>query len=179
VTAWRNGGGRTRELFARPPAAGLDDFAWRVSVATIARSGPFSSYPGVVRIAVLVEGAGVVLAAADVRIELTQPLAQARFPGAPEWQCDLVEGPVELFNVMVRGAAAAPVRVIAGAPVALDTAAACVAYAVRGASELRAGARVARLAEGDACEITRPQGLQAIPADGACMLMASFAALQA
>ena len=35
-TPWKNGLGQTRELACWPPGAGLDDFEWRVSVATVA-----------------------------------------------------------------------------------------------------------------------------------------------
>ena len=52
---WKNGGGSTRELACWPPGAGMDSFAWRVSVATIARPGPFSAFPGVDRQIMLLE----------------------------------------------------------------------------------------------------------------------------
>ena len=61
---WKNGGGSTRELACWPPGAGMDNFAWRVSVATIARPGPFSAFPGVDRQIMLLEGDGVQLQAA-------------------------------------------------------------------------------------------------------------------
>ena len=49
---WKNGGGETTEIAVSPEAAGLDRFDWRVSMARVARNGPFSefaerrSYPG-------------------------------------------------------------------------------------------------------------------------------------
>ena len=51
---WRNGGGETAEIAVRPGAG--SDFLWRLSLATITRSGPFSTFPGVSRIFTLVEG---------------------------------------------------------------------------------------------------------------------------
>ena len=45
-TAWKNGGGVTRELLAWPPG---DDWQVRISVAEITADGPFSSFPGVAR----------------------------------------------------------------------------------------------------------------------------------
>ena len=48
-TPWKNGGGATRELACWPPGAGIDAFDWRVSVASVAASGPFLAYPGVDR----------------------------------------------------------------------------------------------------------------------------------
>ncbi|HEU4539125.1 MAG TPA: HutD family protein, partial [Polyangiaceae bacterium] len=56
---WKNGGGTTREIAAMPPDAGTSGFAWRVSVAEIARPGPFSAFPGVDRQIVLLAGEGV------------------------------------------------------------------------------------------------------------------------
>ena len=53
ASPWKNGGGSTREIVCRPPGAGMDGFDWRVSVATIARSGPFSVFTGVDRVIVL------------------------------------------------------------------------------------------------------------------------------
>ncbi|WP_344323995.1 HutD family protein, partial [Kitasatospora putterlickiae] len=43
ATAWRNGGGVTREVAGHPVGSGLDDFRWRVSLADVASAGPFSA----------------------------------------------------------------------------------------------------------------------------------------
>lgn len=53
---WKNGGGTTREVAVSPDGAGLDDFAWRVSLAELREPGAFSSYPGVSRSLLLLEG---------------------------------------------------------------------------------------------------------------------------
>ncbi|MDO8252256.1 MAG: HutD family protein, partial [Rhodoferax sp.] len=53
---WRNGGGVTRELLAWPQA---DDWIWRMSVAEVAHSGPFSRFEGVQRWFAVLGGAGV------------------------------------------------------------------------------------------------------------------------
>lgn len=53
---WKNGGGRTAEILASPAGAGLDDFAWRISTAEVATSGPFSLFPGVQRCLTVIEG---------------------------------------------------------------------------------------------------------------------------
>lgn len=42
---WRNGLGVTTEVLVQPPDASAG-FAWRISVATITRAGPFSPFPG-------------------------------------------------------------------------------------------------------------------------------------
>lgn len=53
---WKNGGGVTHEVAVWPDGAGMDDFAWRVSLAELQGPGPFSSYPGVSRSLMLLEG---------------------------------------------------------------------------------------------------------------------------
>src|SRR5436853_5944959 len=55
-TTWKNGGGRTTEIAAYPPDAGLEHFAWRASIADIERSGPFSAFAGIDRTLVLLQG---------------------------------------------------------------------------------------------------------------------------
>ena len=57
VHAWKNGGGSTREIVCSPLGAGIDHFVWRVSIATIAQSGPFSIFAGVDRVIMLLAGA--------------------------------------------------------------------------------------------------------------------------
>lgn len=53
-TAWKNGGGSTSEIASSPAGSGIDDFDWRVSIATIAASADvavseFSTFEGVDR----------------------------------------------------------------------------------------------------------------------------------
>ena len=58
ATPWRNGGGVTREL-AVWPAQG--EWAWRMSVAEVDRSGPFSRFEGIERWLAVLQGNGVQL----------------------------------------------------------------------------------------------------------------------
>lgn len=150
---WRNGGGQTREVCAWPQGAGLDDFAWRVSVATIGRDGPFSRFPGIVRIAVLLDGAGLRLSAGAARVHLAAPFAQATFDGALPWECELEEEAVRVFNVMLRAGTSA--RVFApAASLVVPPARFCVVYGARGGTHGNAGGEAFSLHEGDACTIT-------------------------
>ncbi len=55
---WRNGLGVTREIALFPPGADADDFLWRISVADVVGPAPFSRFPGIDRIIVLLDGAG-------------------------------------------------------------------------------------------------------------------------
>ena len=55
---WKNGGGETTEIAVFPAGAGLDDFDWRVSMARVESSGPFSVFPGIDRTLAILEGEG-------------------------------------------------------------------------------------------------------------------------
>lgn len=61
---WKNGGGVTVEIAIHPPSASMDAFDWRISMATVAQDGPFSSFPGIDRTLAIIEGNGMALAIA-------------------------------------------------------------------------------------------------------------------
>jgi uncharacterized protein len=96
---WRNGGGSTRELLAWPSAA---DWALRISVAEIARDGPFSAFPGVERWFAVIQGDGVVLRFASQRKALSVDSDPLHFDGAEAPDCQLQRGPTLDLNLMVR-----------------------------------------------------------------------------
>jgi environmental stress-induced protein Ves len=104
---WKNGGGVTREVLCLPQGSGLEQFDWRVSIAHIARSGPFSAYPGIDRVIALLEGGGVYLRSADGAIDhrLDTPLEPFAFRGEAEVQAELLGADCHDFNVMTRRAA--------------------------------------------------------------------------
>jgi len=110
---WRNGGGSTLEIATGPAMATLDDFAWRASIATIARDGPFSAFPGVDRTLVLLAGAGMRLTIAERVVVLDALYAAVSFRGDDGSACALLDGTTRDFNFMWRRAAgAAQVQVI-------------------------------------------------------------------
>jgi environmental stress-induced protein Ves len=82
----------------------MDDFEWRVSIATIAADGPFSVFNGIDRVITLLEGAGMRLRAEDGRFDQTldKPLAPFAFPGEAPVACTLLAGESQDFNVMTR-----------------------------------------------------------------------------
>ena len=98
---WKNGGGHASDV-ASWTSPGDDAFAWRVSIADIERDGPFSSYPGVDRTFVLLDGEGVVLTIDGTSIEVLVPLEPIRFAGDRACECRLVAGPSRAYNLMVR-----------------------------------------------------------------------------
>lgn len=110
ATPWRNGGGLTRELVACPPG---DAWNWRMSVAEVGSSGPFSKFSGVTRWFAVLQGAGVELrvhTASDSAVRgadlhrLTAQDAPLCFDGAAATDCRLIDGPTQDFNLMVRDA---------------------------------------------------------------------------
>ncbi len=102
---WRNGGGSTQELLAWPAAG-----AWqlRVSVAEIARDGPFSRFPDIERWFAVLEGAGVVLNFAQGERTLTVADEPLRFVGEAAPGCRLIKGPTLDLNLMAQRSAGTP-----------------------------------------------------------------------
>jgi hypothetical protein len=98
---WVNGGGTTYQVATSPEGAGLDDFDWRVSLADVDASGPFSAFPGIDRILMVIEGAGMELVV-DGRFVPLGPLDPFRFDGASDTRATLVSGPTKDLNVMSR-----------------------------------------------------------------------------
>lgn len=99
ATPWRNGGGVTRELAMWPDAG---DWAWRMSVADVDQSGPFSKFEGIERWFAVLEGAGVQLDVAGVPHRVTASDAPLFFDGGAATGCELIDGKTRDFNLMVR-----------------------------------------------------------------------------
>jgi environmental stress-induced protein Ves len=100
---WKNGGGCTTEILASPPGASLDDFDFRISLATIAQSGPFSVFPGVDRTLSLVDGGNVVLDVGNERkVALSEREPVVAFPGETRVNATIDGSPTTDFNVMTR-----------------------------------------------------------------------------
>ena len=118
ATPWKNGGGSTREIACFPTHSSLDDFDWRVSLATIASDGPFSIFPGIDRVLTLLSGTGLHLQStegahelANERITVTSP--PYGFAGETPLHCTMLGGPSTDFNVMSRrGKVTAQVQLI-------------------------------------------------------------------
>ncbi len=110
ASPWKNGGGITHEAI-RVPAAG-DPFRWRVSVAHIDASGPFSEFAAHDRKMVLLQGAGVELRFADGVTKTLREVGQLiEFDGAVAAQCELLDGPCVDLNLMILKSVRAAVRV--------------------------------------------------------------------
>jgi len=108
---WKNGGGVTHEAI-RVPAAG-ETFLWRVSVAHIEVSGPFSDFAGYRRNMVLLRGRGLMLKFNGGENCLLQKIGDsAQFDGAVSTHCDLLDGPCVDLNFMVSKSVGADARVV-------------------------------------------------------------------
>jgi len=99
--SWKNGAGVTQEVLSEPADAGVGDFGWRLSLAELTRSGPFSTFPGVDRTIVLLEGTSVTVTIGGVAQALRrwEPL---QFSGDCPASARVAEGPTRDLNVMTR-----------------------------------------------------------------------------
>lgn len=100
---WKNGLGITREVISRPASDGSDGYDWRISLATVGASGPFSIFPEIERTIAVLQGDGMQLTV-DGRQE--PPLLMASppfaFSGDAEVQADCLGGETLDLNVMSR-----------------------------------------------------------------------------
>jgi environmental stress-induced protein Ves len=111
ATPWKNGGGITYEAMRVP--AGGDPFLWRLSVAHIDSSGPFSDFAGYCRSMVLLRGAGLTLKFGNgERCDLRQIGDSVEFDGAMPTHCDLLQGPCVDLNFMVSTSLLADARIV-------------------------------------------------------------------
>ena len=133
---WQNGGGYTTEIATHPSGSGFTSFAWRVSVADVQQDGPFSLFAGVDRTLVLLSGAGMRLSGDGDPLELRAAFEPISFSGDRPFHCNLVDGPVRDFNLMVRrGTARGSIVVRREGGEAIAPADFYVCYAAVGSSE--------------------------------------------
>ncbi len=149
AVAWKNGGGSTRTVAVSPEGAGFDDFVWRVSIAEVEQSGAFSSFPGIDRTILLLDGAGMVLDGSDgVAHALTTPFEPYAFRGEDVLEARLVDGISRDFNVMVRrGRVRGAVRLWDCAD-AVQCMGEALFYCARGDFEVTSGGETALLSAG-------------------------------
>lgn len=157
---WKNGGGLTREVMRRPLAGA---FRWRLSLAEISASGPFSDFAGYRRLMMLLEGGGVQLRFADGGTgALRRPGDLIEFDGALRTECELIEGPCVDLNLMVDARGPAPQVRVLREPTRLHTDRSLLLVALRGAivqGETATHPReIVRLARGDTLWLERGTG---------------------
>jgi uncharacterized protein len=109
---WRNGAGTTTEIAVFPPDAGFDEFLWRLAIADLDRSGPFSSFPGIDRLLMLLPPGGATLSI-DGDDHQLMPLQVVPFGGEAVASVTLAAGPARDLNLMARrGAAVATMEAV-------------------------------------------------------------------
>lgn len=95
---WKNGGGTTTELCRDERS---DRWLWRLSIADIERSGPFSDFGGYRRFIVPLEGRGMALSFDGAApVVLDRPYRPFAFDGGSRTECTLLDGPVRDLNLV-------------------------------------------------------------------------------
>ncbi|WP_215764582.1 HutD family protein [Gluconobacter sp. P1D12_c] len=90
---WKNGGGLTRVI--------VSGEEWRLSVAEITQDGAFSRFPGISRQIALLTGQGVRLRLSDgTEREVVRVGEILTFSGDLDVEAVLVDGPVQVVNLM-------------------------------------------------------------------------------
>lgn len=108
VVPWKNGLGHTTEL-AISDGDSLDNFDWRLSIASVENDGDFSNFAGYQRNLVLIEGNGLILDHRNGDVDkLTKLLDIARFDGVSKTHGALVNGSIKDFNIMTNQMAFIP-----------------------------------------------------------------------
>jgi environmental stress-induced protein Ves len=102
ATPWKNGGGETYEIAASPPGAGLDAFDWRISIARLHASGPFSHFPGIARLTAMLEGEVVLTVRGQAPARLTPATPAHAYPGDADTHGELIGEAALDLNVMTR-----------------------------------------------------------------------------
>jgi uncharacterized protein len=144
VMPWKNGLGTTTEIAVEPPGAALHDFAWRLSIADLAASGPFSTFPGIERIILQTEGEPMELVHEGGGRRRLALLAPYRFDGEWPTHGELGATHARDFNLMARRALFRPSAVVhslaRGSAVRLCPAAeTLILHAFRGRVAIRVG----------------------------------------
>ncbi len=96
---WRNGLGTTREV-ARSGAG--EAFDWRISIATVTGSGPFSGFPGIDRTIAVLQGDGMLLDIDDHSHELLGSSPPLSFAGDAVAYARCIGDETTDLNVMTR-----------------------------------------------------------------------------
>lgn len=94
---WKNGAGFTLEI-ARSQGEG--DFDWRISMADVTTSGPFSLFPNKQRIISVLNGQGMVLHVDDLPAKTLNQGDIFAFHGESQVQSELVDGAIRDLNLI-------------------------------------------------------------------------------
>jgi environmental stress-induced protein Ves len=135
---WKNGQGETIEL-AINAGGKLDDFIWRLSMATVVEDGVFSDFSGYQRNLILIEGNGINLQHDKRKIDqLNNILDVANFDGGCRTVGNLPAGEITDFNIITdkEKCSAVVETLLARQTVELKAADLCFVYSLSGAFQL-------------------------------------------
>ncbi|NKL04450.1 HutD family protein [Rhizobium leguminosarum] len=151
---WKNGKGETVEIAVFPPGASINDFDWRISMATVAEDGPFSIFPGIDRTLAILDGNGMVLdVAGSSPVLLTTASDPLAFPADIPVAARLEDGAITDLNVMTRrdGLAHTLIRIdVDHSKTVRLSSSTCLFLCHRGALSFRRDSETGALAAGDA-----------------------------
>jgi uncharacterized protein len=99
---WKNGLGATSQLVVHPADASLESFDWRISIARLDRSAPFSVFPGINRWLAVLAGEMVLLREGFDPSRMTTRSDPVHFSGDVSAAGEVVHAPVLDLNVMYR-----------------------------------------------------------------------------
>lgn len=158
---WKNGGGTTTELARNGDAP---RWLWRLSVADVEHSGPFSDFTGYRRLIVLLDGRGMALsfdAAAPVVLdERYRPFA---FDGGSRTHCDLLEGPLRdmnlIFDAMRVDASLDVCTLATGASLRVAASECALLHAIGGRFDVAIGDDSVALSPGDTLQVDEREAL--------------------
>jgi environmental stress-induced protein Ves len=102
VTRWKNGGGVTRDVFSVPDPARTGGFLWRLSIATVDQTGPFSRFEDIDRTIAVLSGAGIVLRGNDLHARITPDTPPYSFSGDVLIDAEVIDGETTDLNAMSR-----------------------------------------------------------------------------
>ncbi len=99
---WKNGKGTTTEIAVWPRDAIIaDGFDWRISLADLDGSGPFSLFPGYDRIIAQISGTDMVLKHKGKADKILKRFEPYSFAG--EWETEnILHGKAQDFNIMTK-----------------------------------------------------------------------------
>ena len=97
---WKNGQGITTEL-AINTGGTLNDFDWRISIASVIEDGLFSNFSGYLRNLILIQGNGIKLNHDNHTTDVLENILDlATFDGSSQTIGTLINGPIKDFNIM-------------------------------------------------------------------------------
>lgn len=101
IMPWKNGQGQTTEIDCVSPSDNATaPYLWRLSIADIAVSGPFSTFDGYDRISLPIAGDGIRLTLDGQSHVIRSFDSPLRYPGDTETGCELLGSPIRNFNLI-------------------------------------------------------------------------------